>query len=149
MASASAASPPADARCSPVAGPRAARNFPPEPVAVLRQTFQWLKKRADFLAVNAGARSGRRAFLLIRFARGDGEATMRAGLTVTKKLGGAVLRNRIKRRLRAACRAVLPLHGEAGCDYVLVARAPAADMVFADLLDDLAGALQSLARAAR
>lgn len=74
---------------------------------------------------------------------------MRAGLTVTKKLGGAVLRNRIKRRLRAACRAVLPLHGEAGCDYVLVARAPAADMVFADLLDDLAGALQSLARAAR
>ena len=74
---------------------------------------------------------------------------MRAGLTVTKKIGGAVVRNRIKRRLRAACRAVLPLHGEPGCDYVLVARAAASEMVFADMLDDLAGALQSLARAAR
>lgn len=79
--------------------------------------------------------------------RGDGDAAVRAGITVTKKLGKAVLRNRIKRRLRAACRQTLPLHGEPGCDYVLIARAAAADLVFSDMIDDLRRAMKILARA--
>ena len=90
-----------------------------------------------------------RAFLLVKRVRGDDSPAIRAGLTVTKKLGKSVQRNRIKRRLREACRRVLPLHGEPGCDYVLIARAAAADLVFADMIDDFRRAVQSLARAPR
>lgn len=67
-------------------------------------------------------------------------------MTVTKKLGGAVRRNRIRRRLKEAARQVFPLHAEPGCDYVMIARAGAADRVFAGLLDDVKRALLSLRR---
>ena len=76
--------------------------------------------------------------------RDDGDDAVRFGLTVTRKIGAAVLRNRIKRRLRAACASVLPLHGETACDYVLIARADAAQQPFAALLDDLKRALLTL-----
>lgn len=87
--------------------------------------------------------------MLVKRPRGDGSQAIRAGITVTKKLGKAVARNRIKRRLREACKRALPLHGEAGCDYVLIARAAAADLVFSDMIDDFQRALQSLARTPR
>ncbi|GGY39850.1 hypothetical protein GCM10007148_05380 [Parvularcula lutaonensis] len=63
------------------------------------------------------------------------------GLTVTKKLGTAVIRNRIKRRLRAAVRDVFPLHAEPGRDYVLIARRKAFTAPFPLLLDELRTAL--------
>ncbi|WP_408636662.1 ribonuclease P protein component [Parvularcula mediterranea] len=65
----------------------------------------------------------------------------RVGLTVTKKLGGAVQRNRIKRRLRAAVRDIFPLEAQPGHDYVILARGKAATRDFPDLLDELRGAL--------
>ncbi len=71
----------------------------------------------------------------------------RFGLTVTKKLGGAVTRNRIRRRLRAAAKAVFPSHSKPGEDYVLIARAAAYDRNYADLLDDMKRALLRLSRA--
>jgi ribonuclease P protein component len=108
-----------------------------------------MKKRADFLAARDGPKTGARAFLVVKRARGDGDSLVRAGFTVTKKLGKAVLRNRIKRRLREACRRALPLHAEAGCDYVLIARAAAADLEFQEMIDDLQRALKILARAQR
>lgn len=73
---------------------------------------------------------------------------MRVGYTVTKKLGGAVTRNRIKRRLRAAAREVVPGHAAPGHDYVLIARPSAADRPWEALLDDLRAALKH-ARAER
>ncbi|MBI1365674.1 MAG: ribonuclease P protein component [Alphaproteobacteria bacterium] len=106
----------------------------------------FLKKRSDFLALRAGARAGGPSFLLVRRRRGDGDPTIRVGFAVTKKIGGAVLRNRIRRRLREAARSVLPAHGEAGCDYVLIARGGAESRKYADLLDDLKRGLLSLAR---
>ncbi|MGE0409800.1 MAG: ribonuclease P protein component [Amphiplicatus sp.] len=92
-----------------------------------------------------GARAGTPGFLLVKRRRGD-ETLIRVGFTVTKKLGKAVRRNRIRRRLREAARAVLPGNGEPGCDYVLIARSPAETRKFADLLDDLKRALLSLAQ---
>ena len=70
---------------------------------------------------------------------------MAVGFTATKKIGGAVQRNRAKRRLREAARQLLPLHGEASHDYVFVARAGAVDRPWARLLDDVKTALISLA----
>lgn len=71
---------------------------------------------------------------------------VRFGLTVTRKIGGAVARNRIRRRLRAACREVFPSHASPGADYVLIARKAAYDRNYAVLLDDMKRALLRLAR---
>ena len=67
---------------------------------------------------------------------------MRVGYTVTKKIGNAVARNRIKRRFRAAAREVLPGLAEPGHDYVLIARPTALDRPWTALLDDLRRALK-------
>ena len=67
---------------------------------------------------------------------------MRVGFTVTKKIGNAVQRNRIKRRFRAAAREVLPELAEPGHDYVLIARPAALHRPWAALLDDLRRALK-------
>lgn len=66
------------------------------------------------------------------------------GFTATRKIGGAVVRNRAKRRLREAAGAVLPLHGQAGRAYVLVARAGTPSRPWERLLDDVRQALQAL-----
>jgi ribonuclease P protein component len=66
---------------------------------------------------------------------------IRVGFTASRKVGNAVARNRAKRRLRAAAAAVLPLHGREGHDYVLVARTATLTRGFAELLNDLSGAL--------
>lgn len=66
------------------------------------------------------------------------------GFTATKKIGDAVTRNRAKRRLREAARALLPLHGRAGRAYVFVARAGTPSRPWERLLDDVRQALQAL-----
>lgn len=73
-------------------------------------------------------------------------AGARVGLTVTKKLGKAVVRNRIRRRLRAAVREIFPRYAAPGSDYVLIARQAAYDRNFAALLDDMKRALLRLSR---
>jgi ribonuclease P protein component len=71
---------------------------------------------------------------------------VRVGLTVSAKLGKAVVRNRIRRRLKEAARAVFPAHAATGCDYCLIARSQAATRRFSDLLDDMKRALLRLNR---
>lgn len=66
----------------------------------------------------------------------------RVGFTVTKKVGGAVERNRMKRRLRAAAREALAPQAKAGCDYVLVARRAVLDASFDRLLRDVGEAVR-------
>ena len=78
-------------------------------------------------------------------AREDGDPRIRVGFTATRKIGGAVVRNRAKRRLREAARALVPLHGKPGHDYVFVARMGAPSRPWARLLDDVKSALISLA----
>ncbi|MEL6364694.1 MAG: ribonuclease P protein component [Pseudomonadota bacterium] len=105
-----------------------------------------IRKRADFLRARSGPKWGSPAFLLQKRPRGDDDPAVRFGYTVTKKMGGAVQRNRIKRRLRAAVALAAPLKAEAGCDYVVVARRAALTLPFARLLDDFETALVRLAR---
>ncbi len=77
-------------------------------------------------------------------ARGD-SPLIRVGFTATRKVGGAVIRNRAKRRLRETARALLPDLGAPGTDYVFIARMGTAEREWTRLLDDVQGALQSLA----
>lgn len=98
-----------------------------------------LRKRAEFLRLRHGARINTRAFVLQ--AAPNGTSAIRFGVTATKKLGRAVIRNRAKRRLRALAAEVLPSEGRVGMDYVFIARPPILSRRFDRLLDDLRAAL--------
>ena len=106
-----------------------------------------LKRRADFKAVAGGKRIARSGFVL-QALRTEGEPAdrpARVGFTVTKKIGNAVVRNRIRRRLREAVRAsaVPPAFAT---DYVVVGRSAALTLPFRQLVTDLEGGFAALAR---
>jgi ribonuclease P protein component len=73
-----------------------------------------------------------------------GERGIRVGFTVTRKVGGAVIRNRTRRRLRAAVERVMPTHAAPGRDYVVIGRAGTDARPFSDLVGDLETALRKL-----
>ena len=84
-------------------------------------------------------------FVLLVRPREDGDPTMRVGFTVTKKIGGAVVRNRMKRRFRALARETLPEHGIPGADHVLIGRAGGIERDYASLAAELKRALKKVA----
>ena len=108
--------------------------------------IQTLTIRRDFLAANGGKRAPMPGFVLQVRARGDGDPTMRIGFTVTKKIGNAVVRNRMKRRLRALARDVLPEAGVRGADHVLIGRNGGIERDFQTLRTELAKALAKVSR---
>ncbi|WP_246232667.1 ribonuclease P protein component [Aurantimonas aggregata] len=95
-----------------------------------------MRKRAEFLAARKGRRLNGPCFFIEARDRGDG-TDPRVGLTVTKKVGNAVVRNRIRRRLREAVRLGAEADMVPGFDYVIVARREVRDMPFAALKDEL------------
>jgi ribonuclease P protein component len=101
-----------------------------------------LKKRAEFLSVARGARSARRAFVLQTSRLPDETAEPRCGFTVSKKVGNAVVRNRVRRRLKEAIRLDAASLGRPGFDHVLIGRREALSQSFSDLRADLAGAFR-------
>ncbi len=102
--------------------------------------IQTLTKRADFLAANSGTRNARAGFVLL--TRPNGGQGIRYGITVTKKIGNAVVRNRMKRRFRELLRAALPVQGLADHDHVLIGRAGGVERDFHLMADELAKALE-------
>lgn len=98
-----------------------------------------IRKRADFLAANRGVRVARPGFVLL--AHPNGGLGTRYGVTVTKKIGNAVVRNRMKRRFRELLRTALPSAGLPDHDHVLIGREGGVERDFALLGDELAAAL--------
>jgi ribonuclease P protein component len=85
-------------------------------------------------------------FILLVRPRGDEDAAMRVGFTVTKKIGGAVVRNRMKRRFRALAAELLPQEGVTGADHVLIGRHSGIERGFAELRRELSKALRKAQR---
>jgi ribonuclease P protein component len=81
-------------------------------------------------------------FVLLVRNRQDGDDTKRVGFTVSKKVGGAVVRNRMKRRFRALAREILPSEGHAGSDHIMIGRSSGIEREFALLRQDFAKALE-------
>ena len=99
-----------------------------------------LRKRRQFLHVAQGAKaSGRYVSLQARHCEEipAQQALVRFGLTASKKVGNAVIRNRARRRLRSAMLQLLSVHGRPGFDYVAVARTASVTADWRALLDDL------------
>ena len=107
-------------------------------------SYAVLQRRADFLAANNGRRAPMPGFVLLVRPRGDDDAVMRLGITVTKKIGNAVVRNRMKRRFRALARDVLGEAGISGADHVLIGRAGGVERNFASLRAELVKALRKV-----
>ena len=85
-------------------------------------------------------------FVLLVGDRADGSPEQRVGYTVSKKVGNAVVRNRMKRRFRALAREILPTSGVPGADHVLIGRQSGIERPFAELRDDLLKALRKVTR---
>lgn len=80
-------------------------------------------------------------FVLLVHDRKDDDPAIRFGLTVSKKVGKAVTRNRMKRRFRELVRDVLPESGVAGADHVLIGRQSGIERDFSKLREELVIAL--------
>ena len=86
-------------------------------------------------------------FVLLVRPRDDDDSTMRIGFTVTKKIGNAVVRNRMKRRFRALAREILPAKGCPGSDHVMIGRARGIERDYSSLAAELKRALKKVAAA--
>jgi ribonuclease P protein component len=108
------------------------------------QAVQTLKRRADFLRVRGGRRWATPSLVVEAKSRCDtgesGPGAARLGITITRQIGKAVVRNRIRRRLKAAM-SELERATRTDFDYVIIARPAAADLRFADLKAELEQAL--------
>ena len=150
------------------------RLWPPQSVMSQRdhtakKRFTTLKKRSDFLRLRHGHKQVLRTMIVMSAPQPQirnnpqahpprknsplkkrtvptDDVLPRFGFTVTKRMGSAVQRNRIKRRFREAVRQVAPAHAKAGFDYVLIARHSTAEAAFANLLADLKVALKAAHR---
>lgn len=98
-----------------------------------------IRKRADYLAANRGLRIARPGFVLL--ARPNGGLGKRYGITVTKKVGNAVVRNRMKRRFRELLWAALPSEGLPDHDHILIGRDAGIERDLAQLREELSAAL--------
>src|SRR5947209_573077 len=107
----------------------AERAAGPRPQEAQRLTT--ISKRADFVAANGGLRTTTPGFVLLVRKRDDADSTKRVGFTVIKKIGGAVVRNRMKRRFRALAREIVPSRGVAGADHVMIGRSKGIERDFA------------------
>ena len=124
-----------------------------------RPALHTLRVRREFLAVAKGDKQVRRGLVLQARQRdvnaktdldaasdpaSDADAAIRFGLTATKKIGNAVIRNRTRRRLRVLAHEILSAHGQPGYDYVLIGRAATKHRTWDGLRTDLRSALKKL-----
>jgi ribonuclease P protein component len=102
--------------------------------------MQRLRQRADFLAAATGLKASVTGFLLQALDRHE-DGPVRVGFTVSRKVGNAVVRNRVRRRLREVVRLTPPERMRPGYDYVLIGRRASLDLPFHRLSEDFGRAL--------
>ncbi|MSO70945.1 MAG: ribonuclease P protein component [Alphaproteobacteria bacterium] len=122
---------------------------PAPPVAVPGAQLSRLRRRPEFLRVSSAGRRFAAPGLVLQVAPrlpapGRIAEELGVGYTVSRKVGGAVQRNRARRRLRAVVQRVMPIHAQSGFDYVLVGRSATVERPFPLLLADLEQALRRL-----
>jgi ribonuclease P protein component len=106
-----------------------------------------LTRRADFVSAAGSGLKFIKPSVIVQSQKRQNphsEISIRIGFTATKKLGNAVVRNRVKRRLRAAAAKLVPELGVSGCDYVFIGREQAYKGSFDDLIRDMKHALKRL-----
>jgi len=107
-----------------------------------------LRRRSDFLRVAARRCKWAAPGLVLQVAPTEpvdditSAAQLRIGYTASRRVGGAIQRNRAKRRLRATVARVMPMHAAPGHDYVVIARTATLTRRFEELLEDLETALR-------
>lgn len=106
--------------------------------------YSVIKKRSDFLAANRGKRYATPGFVLLVRDRQDDNPAIRLGITITKKVGNAVIRNRMRRRFRALAQEMLADKGKAGADHILIGRDSGIERDFDALRADMVKALGKL-----
>jgi ribonuclease P protein component len=138
-------------RCRPQYPECAPRTRPQEAVSLIAQQanrdmrgYSVIKKRPDFLAANRGKRYATTGFVLLVKDRQDESADIRLGITITKKVGNAVVRNRMRRRFRALAQEMLGQKGKCGADHILIGRDSGIERDFSELRADMAKALDKL-----
>lgn len=106
--------------------------------------YSVIKKRSDYLAANRGKRYATPGFVLLVRDRRDDSPAIRLGITITKKVGNAVIRNRMRRRFRALAQEMLADKGKAGADHILIGRDSGIERDFGALRADMVKALGKL-----
>jgi ribonuclease P protein component len=138
-------------RCRPQYPECAPRTRPQQAFSLIAQQanrdmrgYLVIKKRPDFLAANRGKRYATPGFVLLVKDRQDESADIRLGITITKKVGNAVVRNRMRRRFRALAQEMLGQKGKCGADHILIGRDSGIERDFSELRADMAKALDKL-----
>jgi ribonuclease P protein component len=138
-------------RCWPQHPERTSRTRPQETLGLITpqadrdmRGYSVIKKRSDFLAANRGKRYATPGFVLLVRDRQDESSDIRLGITITKKVGNSVVRNRMRRRFRALAQELLADRGKPGADHVLIGRDNGIERDFDALRTDLVKALGKL-----
>ena len=138
-------------RCRPQHPERTSRPRPQEAVGLITEQadrdmrgYSIIKKRSDFLAANRGKRYATPGFVLLVKDRQDESTEIRLGITITKKVGNAVVRNRMRRRFRALAQEMLGHNGKPGADHILIGRDSGIERDFGALRSDMIKALGKL-----
>jgi ribonuclease P protein component len=105
-----------------------------------------ITKRADFLAANRGKRFATPGFVFLVHPRRNDDPTVRLGITITKKVGNAVIRNRMRRRFRVLATELLGERGIPGADHILIGRNDGIERDFSALRADMERALDRLGK---
>jgi ribonuclease P protein component len=105
--------------------------------------MQRLRRRADFLAAAGGRKVATAPFVLQALGRAD-NGPIRVGFTVSKKVGTAVERNRVRRRLKDVVKRSADGRLRCGHDYVLIGRRAALRLPFDRLVEEFKTALRRL-----
>jgi len=111
-----------------------------------------IKKRSDFVEISKSGNSiAAKGVVVVAMKRkeassllSDNKDIIRVGYTVTKKVGNAVIRNKIKRRFRAIANSLMQELAMNGYDYIFIARYHSANRTFSSLEKDITYALHSL-----